>query len=187
VLRRVPFLAWLLFVVALVAPTIASGSVAAHPETRVRGLDLTAHTLVEISARVALEKHRGIGFGYGETASGSPHAAKAIIDPAKFRYLFGEAGGRAHNVARTAQNAGQFARIGVYNTDEGRALLQEHFSKVVADKSNITSTFTNKFGTFQVRESLFTGPGGSLKLQSTWQVLEGGAYRFSTAIPFGGQ
>ncbi|MFH0901100.1 MAG: hypothetical protein V2A73_10760, partial [Pseudomonadota bacterium] len=118
--------------------------------------------------------------GEGATAAGG------VVDPAKFKYLFGEAGGRAHNIARTAQNAGQMARVGVYNTAEGRALLQAHFEGVVADPSNIARTFTNKYGTFQVRESLFAGPGGFVKFESTWQVLEGGGYRFTTAIPFGG-
>lgn len=47
-------------------------------------------------------------------------------------------------------------------------------------------TFTNQYGTFQLRESLFAGPGGFVKLESTWQVLEGGDFRFTTAIPLGG-
>jgi filamentous hemagglutinin len=113
-------------------------------------------------------------------------ARRAIIEPAKFRYLFGQAGGRAHNVARTAQNAGQLARIGVYDTAEGRAMLQAHFERVAADSSNIARTFSNEYGTFQVRESLFTGPGGHVKFESTWQVLEGGGLRLTAAIPFGG-
>lgn len=57
---------------------------------------------------------------------------------------------------------------------------------VVADPSNIVRTFTNQYGTFQIRESLFAGPGGFVKLESTWQVLEGGDFRFTTAIPLGG-
>lgn len=119
-------------------------------------------------------------------AGRSAVAVRGGVDPAKFKYLFGEAGGRAHNLARTAQNAGQMARIGVYNTAEGRALLQAHFEDVVADPSNIVRTFTNQYGTFQIRESLFAGPGGFVKLESTWQVLEGGDFRFTTAIPLGG-
>ena len=43
-----------------------------------------------------------------------------------------------------------------------------------------------EYGSFQARESLFAGPGGFIKFESTWQVLEGGQFRFTTAIPFGG-
>ncbi|MBK9261884.1 MAG: RHS repeat-associated core domain-containing protein [Polyangiaceae bacterium] len=113
-------------------------------------------------------------------------ASRGVVDQAKFRYLFGEAGGNTHNVARTAQNAGQMARIGVYNTAEGQALLKSHFESAVKDSSNIVRTFKNQYGAFQVRESLFAGPGGFVKFESTWQVLEGGGLRFTTAIPFGG-
>jgi hypothetical protein len=47
------------------------------------------------------------------------------------------------------------------------------------------STFTNEYGTFQVRESLFAGTGRFLKFESTWQAFEIGSSRFITAIPFG--
>jgi hypothetical protein len=40
-------------------------------------------------------------------------------------------------------------------------------------------------GNYQIRESLFVGPNGYIKFESTWQVLEGGL-RVTTAIPFGG-
>jgi hypothetical protein len=29
------------------------------------------------------------------------------------------------------------------------------------------------------------GPGGFIKFESTWQVLQEGAFRLTTAIPFG--
>jgi filamentous hemagglutinin len=77
-------------------------------------------------------------------------------------------------------------RIGVHDTAEGRALLQAHFDKVVGDPSNVTRSFTDEFGEFEVRESLFAGPGGFLEFESTWQILEDGNRRFITAIPFGG-
>ncbi|NUQ79762.1 MAG: hypothetical protein HUU21_40180 [Polyangiaceae bacterium] len=89
-------------------------------------------------------------------------------------------------MARTAQNAGQLARIGVYNTAEGRALLLSHFERIAADPSNITRTFSNKYGTYVTRESLFAGPGGFVKFESTWEVLKNGVNRLTTVIPFGG-
>jgi filamentous hemagglutinin len=138
---------------------------------------------------------RGIGqwFGIGRAAEEAAVVGKEAsvvahgwIDPGKLGYMFGEAGGRAHNVARTAQNAAQLARVGVYDTVEGRALLQAHLESVVMDPSNVVRTYSNEFGVFQIRESLFAGPGGFLKLESSWQVLEGGVFRFTSAIPMGG-
>jgi filamentous hemagglutinin len=112
--------------------------------------------------------------------------AEAVVDPAKFNYLFGQATGRAHNIARTAQNAQQLARIGIYNTAEGRVILQSHLNQAVQGQENVVQTFTNQHGTFEVRESLLAGPGGFLKIESTWQVMTDGARRFSTLIPKGG-
>ena len=74
--RRSPFFAWLVFVVALLAPRIASASWLPNAENRVRGLDLAAPTLGLLSVELALEKHHGIGCAYDENASGSPHAAR---------------------------------------------------------------------------------------------------------------
>ncbi len=112
--------------------------------------------------------------------------AQAIVSEGKFGYLFGEASGNAHNVSRSLQNASQLSRVGVYNDPSGRALLQSHFNDVVGDSSNIVHSYSDQYGNFQIRESLFAGPGGFVKFESTWQVLEGGSYRFTTAIPFGG-
>jgi len=43
----------------------------------------------------------------------------------------------------------------------------------------------NEHGTFQISESLFSGPGGFLKFESTWQVTDDG-FRLTTVIPMGG-
>lgn len=56
---------------------------------------------------------------------------------------------------------------------------------VVSGNSNILKTFTNENGTFQIRESLFSGPGGFMKFQSAWQVTDQGL-RLTTVIPIGG-
>jgi hypothetical protein len=57
--------------------------------------------------------------------------------------------------------------------------------QVVASKNNIARTFENEYGSYQIRESLFAGPGGFLKLASTWEVTPGGL-RLTTVIPMGG-
>jgi len=111
---------------------------------------------------------------------------RVVIEDGKFDYLFGRASGRAHNIDRAAENAVQMKRIGIQDSAEGRDVLRAHFENVAKDPSNITQTFSNQYGAFEVRESLFFGPGGHVKFESTWQVLEGGVRRFVTAIPFGG-
>lgn len=107
-----------------------------------------------------------------------------VITQEKFGYLFGKASGAAHNIARAAQNAIQMAKVGVYNDPGGQSLLRSHFESVVTDASSIVGSFSNQYGNFQMRESLFAGPGGFLKFVSTWEVLANGQSRFVTAIPY---
>jgi hypothetical protein len=65
-------------------------------------------------------------------------------------------------------------------------MLQSHLDAVVGDASNVARTISNEFGSYQVRDSLFSGPGGFLKFESTWQVTDNGL-RLTTAIPMGGR
>ncbi|MEV6631637.1 RHS repeat-associated core domain-containing protein [Actinoplanes sp. NPDC051470] len=109
----------------------------------------------------------------------------ATVDPGKFDYMFGKVASNSHNAARSAQNQAQFAKVGVYNNAEGRGLLQSHFDEVVGSDSNVMRTFTNDHGEFQIRDSLFAGPGGFLHLETTWQVT-GDGLRLTTVIPRGG-
>ena len=111
--------------------------------------------------------------------------SRALVDAGKYDYLFGRVASGGHNAARSAQNAQQLARIGVYDNAAGRSLLSNHFDDVIARTDNIASTFSNKHGTFQIRDSLFSGPGGFLKFESTWQVTDDG-FRLTTVIPMGG-
>ncbi len=69
-------LVFVLFVVGLVLPTIASARTPGYAGTRVGAFDLAVHVGVGLSVDQAAEKHRGIGFTCDEIASGSPHAAE---------------------------------------------------------------------------------------------------------------
>lgn len=62
---------------------------------------------------------------------------------------------------------------------------KRHFDEVVSRTDNIARTFTNEHGTFQVRDSLFSGRGGFLKFETTWQVTDDGL-KLSSVIPMGG-
>jgi RHS repeat-associated protein len=122
----------------------------------------------------------------GTEALLAAETTSAVVQEGKLGYLLGQASGRVHNLARALQNAGQLARVGVQNTAAGRALLQSHLQDVAADATNVVETYSNEYGSYVVKESLFSGPGGFLKLESTWEVTEGGTLRLTSAIPFGG-
>ncbi len=121
------------------------------------------------------------GARYGRMAS-----TQISISEGKLGYVLGKASGRAHNVARAHQNAGQLARVGVYDNSAGRQLLRDHLRSVAADPSNVSRTFVDQYGKSVVKESLFAGPGGFLKFESAWQVTSGGRLRLTSVIPFGG-
>jgi filamentous hemagglutinin len=118
-----------------------------------------------------------------ETAAAHVTDARVTIDPGKWDYIFGRVTG-SHNGPRSSQNVSQFSRIGVIDDARWRASITRHLEAVVADESNIARTFTNEHGTFQVRDSLFAGPGGFLKIESTWEITDGGR-RLTTVIPMG--
>jgi RHS repeat-associated protein len=107
------------------------------------------------------------------------------IAPGKFDYLFGRVSSNAHNAARSNQLALEMKRLGVPDTAAGRQMLTEHLSAAAQAEGNIVLTFSNQYGNFEVRESLFMGPSGkAAKFESTFQVLEDGSRRLSTVIPF---
>lgn len=115
-----------------------------------------------------------------------PPDPRAIISDGKMGYLFGKATGRTHNIERTAQNVRKLASIGIHDDATGHAIIQRHFDDIVTDSSNISSMYSNEWGTYQVRESLLSGPNGFLKLESTWEVLPSGDLRMTTVIPVAG-
>lgn len=117
----------------------------------------------------------------------SPGTSRApIIDEKKYDYLFGRVTSNRHNTDRSLQNERQLARIGVYDTPQGRDLIADHLSGVLSDDTNVLRSFSNEHGTFEIRESLLAGPRGILKLETTWHVSEDG-YRLTTIIPMGGR
>ncbi len=124
------------------------------------------------------------------SGTGATSAAErgASVGAGKWDYIFGQAKGTknaAHNAPRTQQNVEQMRRLGVHNTEQGRKILQDHFDEVVQDPSNVIRNESNKWGTFETRESLFVGPGGSAKFETTWEVMANGARRLTTIIPRG--
>jgi len=82
----------------------------------------------------------------------------------KLDYLFGQATGRQHNRDRSFSMFLELRRIGIHDTRTSRLYLTEHLRQVLGDPQNIVS----QDGSWLNRESLLAGPGGFLKLESTW-------------------
>ncbi len=112
--------------------------------------------------------------------------SRADIDPRKMKYLFSKVDSNPHNKKRSLQNGDQLAKIGINDTYRGRLMITSHLREVAERDDNILRTFTNPHtgNTAEVRESVIVGPGGILKLETTWEV-EGGRRRFTTMIPYG--
>ena len=119
----------------------------------------------------------------GSGSSVGSSSVRAIIEEGKWDYIFGNVAEDVHNTARAAQNLAQMQRLGLSNTSSARQLLTEHFDKVASNSASISRSYTNEFGTFEVRESLFAGPSGALaKFETSWQVLPDGSIRFISLI-----
>lgn len=129
----------------------------------------------------------GVSASVGESAgAGAANAgSRALVDAGKHDFLFGRVKSGSHNADRSAHNAQRLARIGVYDNAAGRSLFSNNFDAEVARNDNIARTFHNEHGTFEIRDSFFSGPCGFLKFESTWQVTDDG-FRLSTVIPMGG-
>lgn len=119
-----------------------------------------------------------------QRAGGAGGAAKGLeIAPGKFDYLFGRVSSNTHNAARSNQLALEMKRLGVPDTAAGRQMLSEHLALSAKAEGNVARTFSNQYGNFEVRESLFMGPSGkAAKFESTFQVLNDGTRRLSTVI-----
>lgn len=78
-LRRSLLLVWLVAIIGMLAPSIASAATSTRPETRVWGFELVAQTLVGRSSARTHEKHPENSNAYDELASGSPLAAEGAL------------------------------------------------------------------------------------------------------------
>ncbi len=95
----------------------------------------------------------------------------------KLDYVFGKATGRQHNLDRSLGMLRQLKSIGIHDTPTSRADMATHLKQVFHDQNSIAS----ENGNWIKRESLLAGPGGFLKVESTWKgpqlitiVLKGG-------------
>lgn len=126
------------------------------------------------------------GSAQGLVASRDKPDNRAEIDPNKFKYFFGKVKSNDHNENRSNQNIDELSKIRIFDTPEGHDTLKRHLEDAVRTNDNIKRTFSNEWGTYQVRDSLLAGPGGFLQLETTWHVTDQGL-RLTTMIPKRGQ
>ncbi len=143
------------------------------------------------SADALLNKDRGATVATamllaGGRLGGSRSAAEGLeIAPGKFDYLFGRVTSSEHNAARSNQLALEMKRLGVPDTAVGQKMLSDHLALSARAEGNLVRSYSNQYGKFEVRDSLFMGPSGkAARFESTFQVLEDGTRRLSTVIPF---
>jgi RHS repeat-associated protein len=93
------------------------------------------------------------------------------IDPqigSKLNYIFGQATGNAHNVARSLQMLKQLEKIGIHDTSYWRNYVQQV----------ITDMFYSPVGAYVqgngriVKETLLWGPFGALKIRTVWEGVK---------------
>ncbi|WP_242685685.1 VENN motif pre-toxin domain-containing protein, partial [Photorhabdus sp. RW14-46] len=113
-------------------------------------------------------------------------AAKSnvVIDPNKINYIFGRVSSNKHNADRSTQMEQSMRRLGIPTDEKGAQYLMDHISKVPKTQGNIVQVYTDKFGKYEVRESLLFGPSGkATKLETSFEIMPDGTRRFITTIP----
>ncbi|MEX9871657.1 VENN motif pre-toxin domain-containing protein, partial [Providencia huaxiensis] len=113
-------------------------------------------------------------------------AAKSnvVIDPNKVKYLFGEVNSNKHNSDRSTQMEQSMRRLGIPTDEKGDKYLTDHLSNVPKTQGNIVKVYSDKYGKYEVRESLLFGPSGkATKLETLFQIMPDGTRRFVTTIP----
>ncbi|EOV8090215.1 hypothetical protein ACOMXT_004110, partial [Providencia rettgeri] len=113
-------------------------------------------------------------------------AAKSnvVIDPNKVKYLFGEVNSNKHNSDRSTQMEQSMRRLGIPTDEKGAKYLTDHLSNVPKTQGNIVKVYSDKYGKYEVRESLLFGPSGkATKLETSFQIMPDGTRRFVTTIP----
>ncbi len=113
-------------------------------------------------------------------------AAKSnvFIDPNKVKYLFGEVNSNKHNADRSTQMEQSMRRLGIPADEKGAKYLTDHLSNVPKTQGNIVKVYSDKYGKYEVKESLLFGPSGkATKLESSFQIMPDGTRCFITTIP----
>jgi hypothetical protein len=145
---------------------------------------------VDIQKRIGKYKVETLGVSDTTSSSDSTKSTngtngqrnRAIIDRDKFKYFFGKVRSNKHNTNRSKQLINELNSIRIFDTPDGHAALKRHLEHVVRSDENIIRTFADEYGTYQIRDSLFVGPGGFLQLETAWQVTPQGL-RLTTIIP----
>jgi filamentous hemagglutinin len=96
----------------------------------------------------------------------------------------GNSAEKSNNSPRANQLALHMERLGIHDNENGHQILTDHFKSVAQQNDNVVNTWTNEFGSFETRESVFIGPSGkAVKFEVGYEVEENGTRKFTTAVP----
>jgi hypothetical protein len=122
----------------VLVPALASASIPAQPETRVRGFDLAAQVLVGLEGDLSRTSHQGYGLWYGGHASGSLVAPKS---GAGTRAAIPEGAGAYRDVGGHHVHAkAGFRGHATYNQKQGFSVSQEFMESRNWSHQDMTST-----------------------------------------------
>ncbi|MGV1761855.1 hemagglutinin repeat-containing protein [Rhizobium sp. A22-96] len=128
----------------------------------------------------------------GNSQNNNPSGQDIVtIESGKWDYFFGRVDSNPHNQDRSLQMQQQFARIGIYDNSAGRTAIADALQKSANTPGSVIETFSQtapngSVQNFEVVEGLLMGPGGGLKLTSTFEIMSNGGKRLVTTIPKGG-
>ena len=185
---------------ALASSTYLGADLAGAQSDVKRDLTLAASAFSDVvfavsqtwAARQANQSLRGYQFGpQAESRRGAEvrpsESRQVVFDPAKFRYMFGEATGRVHNLERTNDLSLAMQRLGLYFNAEGMEMLRAHIEGI---PTGATQAFVTDLGSkgsdiLKVQySSVFQGPSGKwAEFRTYWEVdTSKGEERFTSIV-----
>lgn len=148
---------------------VVGGGTGAHESYKATGKVQASAVLAGVGVGAAVGAATGAAVGLAK--KGIAKVATKIKTPKadignKLNYAFGKAGGNAHNVTRSMQNASQLSKIGIYDNAAGRKILTDHFNKALTENS--AKILANNAGRVEI-STLLSGPGGFMNVKSVWE------------------
>ena len=104
---------------------------------------------------------------FGQSADEVGEAAATLTN--KMDFVFGKATGSAHNIERSQDMLRQMERIGLPDSPTSRTLVKENLIGTLKDPNSVAEQLE---GGRVLRDSLLSGPGGHLKIESIWDGVK---------------
>lgn len=103
------------------------------------------------------------GPNVGETVTHSIALPKPTIGT-KLEYVFGNATGSTHNIARSMEMQSSLSKIGIFDDVAGRELLTEKLNSSYYQSTGVTQSNGRI-----AKDFILSGPGGNVKVVGIWE------------------